>query len=71
MLRQYYGAPFALVGMGEKGYLDLSIAVATAGGHSSVPPTHTGIGIMSAILAELESNPFETKVCTLKGQLIS
>jgi Gly-Xaa carboxypeptidase len=57
--------------MGEKGYLDLSIAVATAGGHSSVPPTHTGIGIMSAILAELESNPFETKVCTLKGQLIS
>ena len=48
--------------MGEKGYLDLSIAVGTAGGHSSVPPLHTGIGIMSSIIAELESHPFEQKV---------
>lgn len=62
---QFYGAPFAMPGMGEKGYLDLVITVSTPGGHSSVPPPHTGIGIMSEIVAAVESHPFEQKVCPL------
>ncbi|KAL7424245.1 hypothetical protein Q5752_001831 [Cryptotrichosporon argae] len=55
----FFGSAFALPGMGEKGYLDIEISVGTAGGHSSVPPKHTGIGIMSQIVSGLEDNPFE------------
>ncbi len=59
---QFYGAQFALPGMGEKGYLDLQISVLTPGGHSSVPPEHTGIGIMSDVVAAIEAHPFEPTV---------
>ncbi|KAJ5692335.1 hypothetical protein N7462_001758 [Penicillium macrosclerotiorum] len=45
---------YALPGVGEKGSLDLVMEMAVPGGHSSVPPAHTGIGIMAEILYELE-----------------
>ncbi|ORY30167.1 putative carboxypeptidase s precursor [Naematelia encephala] len=57
-----WGAPFAVPAMGEKGYMDIVISVATAGGHSSVPPVHTGIGIMSQVVSGLENNPFPVKL---------
>lgn len=46
--------PVALVGVAEKGYASVKLAVTTAPGHSSMPPTKTAIGMMSAALAELE-----------------
>ncbi|ORX33794.1 carboxypeptidase s precursor [Kockovaella imperatae] len=58
----FYGGAFALPAMGEKGYMDIEISVGTAGGHSSVPPTHTGIGIMSQIVLGLEDHPFSEKL---------
>ncbi|KAJ3030580.1 UNVERIFIED_CONTAM: hypothetical protein HDU68_008473 [Siphonaria sp. JEL0065] len=48
----------AAVGTGEKGYVDVSVTVETKGGHSSVPPKHTGIGLSALLIAELESNPY-------------
>ncbi|KAH8913972.1 hypothetical protein BT69DRAFT_43753, partial [Atractiella rhizophila] len=33
------------------------ITLSTQGGHSSVPPVHTGIGIISRIVTTLEANP--------------
>ncbi|KAJ5162200.1 Peptidase M20 [Penicillium capsulatum] len=45
---------YALPGVGEKGSLDLALDLAVPGGHSSIPPAHTGIGIMSEIIYELE-----------------
>lgn len=44
---------------GEKGYLDVSISVNVAGGHSSMPPTHTGIGLAALIVAEIEKTPYK------------
>lgn len=52
-----YSASFARVGIAEKGCLTLQIVVHTPGGHSSAPPPHTGIGIMSRLLVALEDNP--------------
>lgn len=52
-----YGQLFAVPAVGEKGYLDVELRVETTGGHSSVPPPHTGIGLMSLLIAELEKNP--------------
>ncbi|KAJ5886686.1 uncharacterized protein N7473_009360 [Penicillium subrubescens] len=45
---------YALPGVGEKGSLDLVLELAVPGGHSSVPPAHTGIGMMAQIIYELE-----------------
>ena len=45
------------VAVREKGYLDVTIRVATKGGHSSEPTEHTSIGFLSAIIVALEKNP--------------
>lgn len=57
-----YGSSFALPATGEKGYLDIVLNVGTPGGHSSAPPQHTGIGVMSRIVTALEDHPFESKL---------
>lgn len=43
------------IGISEKGYLSLRLAVEKDGGHSSVPPQETAIGILSRAIANLES----------------
>lgn len=45
---------YALPGVGEKGSIDLHLALSIDGGHSSVPPPHTGIGIIAEIIYHLE-----------------
>ncbi|KAI9051743.1 hypothetical protein LZ554_004783 [Drepanopeziza brunnea f. sp. 'monogermtubi'] len=57
-IAEMQGAVFALPGVGEKGYFDVRISVETAGGHSSVPPEHTGIGILAQIIAAIEAAPY-------------
>ncbi|KAI0085827.1 carboxypeptidase S [Irpex rosettiformis] len=47
----------ALPSVAEKGSFNLRLEVATPGGHSSVPPPHTSIGILAALITELEANP--------------
>ncbi len=50
--------PIALVGIAEKGYFTIELKVRAEGGHSSVPPKHTAIGILSRAISRLEGNPF-------------
>ncbi|QKX63860.1 uncharacterized protein TRUGW13939_11031 [Talaromyces rugulosus] len=45
---------YARPGVGEKGAIDLHFALAVDGGHSSIPPHHTGIGIIAEIIYHLE-----------------
>ena len=52
-----WGRQFGMPAVGEKGHYDLGITVETLGGHSSVPPPHTGIGLSALLIAELEKNP--------------
>ncbi|KZV65835.1 carboxypeptidase S [Peniophora sp. CONT] len=42
----------------EKGLIDIQIEILTKGGHSSVPPPHTGIGYLSRLITAIEANPF-------------
>ncbi|KAI0047164.1 carboxypeptidase S [Auriscalpium vulgare] len=51
------GTVFATTAIAEKGYFDTLITVATPGGHSSIPPPHTSIGILARLLVELEVHP--------------
>lgn len=48
----------ALIGIAEKGYLNLELTVRAAGGHSSAPPPSTAIGILSRAVNRLEAHPF-------------
>ncbi|KAI0343236.1 carboxypeptidase S [Trametopsis cervina] len=57
-----YGQAFATVGTAEKGYSDVRLAVASPGGHSSIPPDHTTIGILSAMIVQLEAKPAVPKL---------
>ncbi|OCF32697.1 Gly-Xaa carboxypeptidase [Kwoniella heveanensis BCC8398] len=58
-LQEVFGQLFAAPAVGEKGYMDLELRVETLGGHSSVPPPHTGIGYISLLIAALERHPHE------------
>ncbi|KDQ61781.1 hypothetical protein JAAARDRAFT_31262 [Jaapia argillacea MUCL 33604] len=55
---EQFGGVFAVPGVTEKGYLDVRVEVTSPGGHSSVPPLHTSIGILSSLLVAIESNPY-------------
>ncbi|KAH7926427.1 carboxypeptidase S [Leucogyrophana mollusca] len=56
------GTIFATPAVAEKGYMDVRMDVLTPGGHSSRPPKHTGIGILSNIVTELEAHPHEPEL---------
>ncbi|KIK98243.1 hypothetical protein PAXRUDRAFT_824097 [Paxillus rubicundulus Ve08.2h10] len=56
---EQYGQVIATPGVAEKGYLDVMVEVTSPGGHSSLPPPHTSIGILAELIVAFERNPFE------------
>lgn len=56
------GVAIARPAVGEKGYMDVVIELKTPGGHSSVPPTHTSIGLLSRIVVDFEEHPHEARL---------
>ena len=59
--------PVALVGIGEKGYLNVELVAEGAGGHSSVPPPHTTVGSLAAAVASLEANLLPARLDSQAG----
>jgi carboxypeptidase PM20D1 len=55
-------AHVALIGIAEKGYLSLQLSVAGAGGHSSMPPAETAIGILSRAIDAVERHPMPARL---------
>ncbi|CAK5268849.1 unnamed protein product [Mycena citricolor] len=56
-LLKLFGTVFAMPEVAEKGYMDVTVNVTTAGGHSSIPPDHTSIGILATVVVEYENHP--------------
>lgn len=54
--------PVAVIGVSEKGYVSLRLAVEVNGGHSSMPAQETAIGILSLAIAKLEANPMPARL---------
>ncbi len=50
-------APAALVGIAEKGFVSIELSAEAAGGHSSMPPPSTAVGVIAAAVHSLEKNP--------------
>ncbi|KAH7929097.1 carboxypeptidase S [Leucogyrophana mollusca] len=55
----------------EKGYLDVKVEIKTPGGHSSVPPAHTSIGLLSRFITVIEDNPHEPQLLRTGTQFTS
>lgn len=54
--------PCALVGLAEKGMMNLEFSVSTEGGHSSSPKPHTPIGILSKACCRVEKKTFRMHI---------
>jgi len=63
-------APTAMVGTSEKGYVTLDLIAEDTGGHSSAPPTHTLIGVISEAVIRLESHQMPAKLEGSAAQMI-
>ncbi len=53
-------APCAMVGIAEKGLLDLEYRVKSSGGHASAPKPHTPVGVLSRACCRVEGKPFKS-----------
>ncbi len=50
--------PCGLIGIAEKGFIDVEYKVNSNGGHASAPKPHTPIGILADAVSKVENNPF-------------
>ncbi|MBR7133806.1 MAG: M20/M25/M40 family metallo-hydrolase [Clostridia bacterium] len=48
-----------LIGIAEKGMMNVEYTCKTAGGHASAPKPHTPVGLLSAACCTMEMNPFK------------
>ncbi|WP_350343095.1 M20 family peptidase [Proteinivorax tanatarense] len=54
--------PVAVVGVAEKGYADVEISCQDSGGHSSMPPQNTAVGVLCKSIVKLEQKQLKTKI---------
>jgi len=57
--------PVAVVGIAEKGYLSLVLEAEGVGGHSSMPPAHSAISLLSLAILRVEAAPFHANFDTI------
>lgn len=50
--------PCGLIGIAEKGMMNVTFSVKSAGGHASAPKPHTPIGVLARACCRLENDPF-------------
>ena len=50
--------PCGLIGIAEKGLLNLEYSINSAGGHASAPAPHTPVGRLAAACTKVENHPF-------------
>ena len=52
-------APCGLIGIAEKGIMDVQYRVKSNGGHASAPAPHTPVGVLSQACCNIENKPFK------------
>jgi carboxypeptidase PM20D1 len=61
--------PLGLVGVGEKGYLNLEMSARGPGGHSSAPPRGSAIGALADAVRALEDTPMPANLAPARPML--
>jgi len=56
------GAPVAMVGVAEKGYLTLRLVAEGPGGHSAMPPRDSSVAKLAQAIRILETRPFPPRL---------
>lgn len=51
--------PCGLIGIAEKGMMNVEYSAKSAGGHASAPKPHTPVGILAKACCKVEANPFK------------
>jgi carboxypeptidase PM20D1 len=54
--------PCALIGIGEKGSVNMEFTLDSQGGHASTPPTHTVVGTLAKAIVRIEMKPFRSQL---------
>ncbi len=52
----------ALIGIGEKGSVNMEFALDSQGGHASTPPIHTIVGTLAQAIVKIEKKPFRAQL---------
>ncbi|HAI76856.1 MAG TPA: hypothetical protein DCM08_11465 [Microscillaceae bacterium] len=60
----------ALIGTAEKGYCSVELTVKGEGGHSSMPPPQTAVGVLSAAIQRLEANQMPARIAGATRQML-
>ena len=63
--------PVASINVTEKGYLTLNLTAHAAGGHSSMPPRETAVGILARAIVALEQAPLPGGLNGVSGEMFS
>lgn len=54
--------PCGLIGIAEKGMMNVQYRTVSAGGHASAPKPHTPVGILAAACKKVEDHPFKAHI---------
>ena len=52
--------PCGVIGIAEKGLMDVQYKVKSGGGHASAPAPHTPVGVLSRACCKIENHPFKS-----------
>jgi carboxypeptidase PM20D1 len=61
--------PVASISIGEKGYLTLVLTARAKGGHSSMPPRETAVGILAEAIVKLQRTPMPGGLDGIAGEV--
>lgn len=59
---KYFPHDIAVIGIAEKGPMDVELTVKGESGHSSQPPVHTAVGALSKDICKIENRQFPMKM---------
>ncbi len=61
--------PVAMVGIAEKGMLNLEFCADSGGGHASAPPPHTPVGVLASACTKVEGKAFPFRLTKPAAQM--
>jgi carboxypeptidase PM20D1 len=62
--------PVAVIGIAEKGIVSVELLASSPGGHSSMPPPRTNVGLVAAAVDRLQNKPFPSRISGATAEML-